>query len=323
MSILKKIKENWLYLLLTTLVVAYLVTMTVISSALSAEKRCAGIEIVIDDAADCRFVAREELARELGDLPKVAKTKTISSINIDSLERVLDAFDKIETVSVNILSNGVVRISVVPMQPVARIFDTEYNSYYINRSGKKIKADARYHIDVPVIVGNFKNISPQSLIPLLDRIDRDSLMKQLVSMVKVDSPNDILLIPTIRGHVINLGDTLGYDDKFRRISAMYTEVMKVKGWEYYDTISVKWDGQVVACRRDKSHPEDDMIVETENKEAVDVSTMMSGPNVAPGQALPDRPVHNEKLIPGAKIPEPAVKPSEPTPENKEPDNKST
>lgn len=321
MTVLKKIKRNWLYFLLTTGVVVYLVTMTLISSALSAERRCAGIDIVIDDSADCRFVTREELTRELGDLPNIVKSRALSSINIDSLERELDAFDKIETVNVNILSNGIIRISVVPMRPVARIFDNEY-SYYINRSGKKIKADARYHIDVPVVVGNFKNISPRSIIPLIDRIDRDPMMKQLVSMIKVDSPNDILLIPTIRGHLINLGDTLGYDDKFRRIRAMYTEVMKEKGWEYYDTISVKWSGQVVACRRDKLRPVEAMIVETENKEAVDVSTMMSGPDVAPGQALPDRPVKNEKLIPGAKIPDPP-KPSDPPTDNDNNENKST
>ena len=41
------------------------------------------------------------------------------------------------------------------------------------------------------------------------------------------------------------------ENKFNRIKTFYKEVMPVKGWNYYDTISVKWRGQVVTTRRDK------------------------------------------------------------------------
>ena len=225
----------------------------------------------------------------------------LRDINVDSLERMLADFDKIERVNVTILSNDTLYIDVHPLHPVARIFDNDGKSYYINRTGKRIKADARYHIDVPVIQGNFsKSMPATSLLPLIDLIAADSLMNSLVSMIKVDSPNDIILVPVIRGHVINLGDTLGYPDKFRRLKAMYRNVLNVRGWELYDTISVKWGGQVVASRRNKSTDAPKLVVETVNGEDVDVSTMMSGPNVAPGQALPNKPAKNEKTIPARK-----------------------
>lgn len=268
---------------------------------MSAARLCTGINITVHDTARYKFVTPRELVNELGDLPKIAKKLPLNSINIDSIERMFMAFDKIESVNVNVLTDGSISIDVVPMHPVARIFDSKGDSYYINRSGKKIKADARYYVDVPVVVGDFDDrMLARSILPLIDKIETDSMMKAFVSTIKVDSPTNIILIPTIRGNVVNLGDTLNYDDKFRRLKAMYTHAMNVKGWEYYDTISVKWDGQVVASRRDKSLPESDLIVETENEEAVDVATMMSGPNVAPGQALPNRPVHNEKPTPATK-----------------------
>lgn len=311
MSWTKKIKDSWVYAFLTVAVVAYLVTMWIVGSGMSASRLCQGLTITVHDTAHYKFVTPRELVRELGDLPKIIKTLPLNSINIDSIERMLMEFDKIENVNVNILTDGTVSIDVVPMRPVARIFDSKNDSYYINRSGKRIKATARYYMDVPVVVGNFDARMPAtSILPLIDRIEGDSLMKSFVSMIKVDSPTDIILVPSIRGHVINIGDTLNYDDKFRRLHAMYTNVMKVKGWECYDTLTVKWDGQVVASRRDKSLPEADMIVETENKEAVDVSTMMSGPNVAPGQALPNRPVQNDRPIPAQKtVAADRVKPS--------------
>ena len=70
--------------------------------------------------------------------------------------------------------------------------------------------------------------------------------------------------------------------------------------------SVKWGGQVVATRRNKSVAKERLVVETVNEEDVDVSTMLSGPNVAPGQALPNKPAKNEKTIPARKGEKPPV-----------------
>ncbi len=43
-------------------------------------------------------------------------------------------------------------------------------------------------------------------------------------------------------------------DKIHRLMRIYQDVLKVKGWNYYDTLSVKWRGQVVATRRMKDRP---------------------------------------------------------------------
>ena len=58
-------------------------------------------------------------------------------------------------------------------------------------------------------------------------------------------------MPVIRGHVVNLGDTSLIANKFDRLKVFYREVMPVKGWNFYDTVSVKWRGQIVASRREK------------------------------------------------------------------------
>lgn len=300
-----KIKRSWVYAALTLVVIAYLVTMWVVVAGKSASRPCTGILITVHDTARYRFVNPEELARELGTLPDEIAVRPLSEINIDSLERYLAAFDKIESVNVNLLSDGHILIDVYPMKPVARIFSTDGSrSYYINRSGKRIVADARYHLDVPVVAGDFtpSRFPATSILPLVDYIRADSMLSALVTMIKVDSPTDIILVPAIRGHVINIGDTLGYPDKFRRLKTMYAKVMGVKGWEYYDTLSVKWNGQIVATRRDKSLPAPLMVVETENAEEVDIETMAPTPGIAPGQALPGTgPSRNDKPVPGRKL----------------------
>lgn len=305
MSRWPKIRKSWIFATLSLLTVAYLMVMWSVASARSEARLCEGIIITVHDTAQYRFVTPEELGHELGDLTVNATRTPLSKINIDSIEKMLAAFDKIEKVSVNILTNGYVSIDVDPMHPVARIFPMAGgDSYYINSGGKRIKADARYHLDVPVVVGNFDDMQfpATSILPLVDYVSRDSMFNNLVSMIKVDSPTDIILVPSIRGHVINVGDTLDYPDKFSRLKRIYSQVMNVRGWEFYDTISVKWHGQIVASRRDKSLPEVEMIIETSNSEEVDIETMLTAPNIAPGQAHPNDPANNEKPIPGHTVP---------------------
>lgn len=283
------------------LLIAYLIAAVFITRSMASKQRCAGMRIEVADSSATPFVTPRELARELADLPSRARGMRLSDINTDSIRSRLSHFDKIEHVSVVRLTNDSIVIRVVPMRPIARVFDGP-SSYYINRDGKRISADARYRVDVPVIQGHFNDsvFPPTTIIPLLDYLDASAKWGAMVSMIKVDSPTDVLLIPAIRGQVINLGsaDPTLFDDKFRRLDKMYTDVVPVKGWNYYDTISVKWNRQVVATRREKSLPDTGYIQDLDDdRDEVDATTMLAGEGVAPGQALRGKKANNEKPIP--------------------------
>ncbi|MDE5744682.1 MAG: cell division protein FtsQ/DivIB [Paramuribaculum sp.] len=279
----------------------YLVLALNVTAGVSAERKCTGIRIAVNDTASLKFVTATELARELGTLPADARGMRILDIDTDSIERFLGAIDKIEKVNAIRLTDGAVLVTVDPLHPVARVFDGD-KSYYINRTGKRISANARYHIDVPVIQGHFTDslFPPEKVVPLLDYITADSLWNSLVSMVKVDRANDIILVPIVRGQVINFGSPDNFKNKFNRLERMYAEVMPVKGWSYYDTISVKWNGQIVATRRHKKL-EQPKFIEEDDDEDTDIGAMMVGNGIAPGQVKAGIEAKNDKPIPAAKV----------------------
>lgn len=296
---MKRRTKRLIYAGLTILLVAYLVVAGVWSTQTASERLCRGVFIQVIDSAKQKFVTVDELKKELGRLPLTARRSFVESINTDSIECRLRVIDKIESVNVKRLTDGTIHIIVEPMRPVARVFDGD-QSYYINKDGKSISAEARYHVDVPVIAGNFNDslFTAKSLLPLLDYIGKSERWSKLVTMVKADSPRDVLIIPAIRGLVFNLGDTEGLPGKFARLERMMAEVLPSKGWSHYDTLSVKWAGQVVATRRQKAVRDTTLVVE-EVKENDDMETMTVGDNVAAGQALPGRKAHGEKPVPGA------------------------
>lgn len=286
--------KNWIYGTASVILVVYLAFMLLVNRQQRATRLCEGIYIQVIDSAKQNFVTVEELTRELGRLPMIARKTPVNSINTDSLERRLRVIDKIESVSVTRLTDGSMHIIVEPMRPVARVFEPD-RSYYINKDGKSMTADARYHVDVPVIEGFFPDsfFTATSLLPLVDFIEHSPRWRNLTTMIRVDPPHDIIIVPAVRGIVFNIGDVSNLPDKFSRLERMMAEVLPSAGWNRYDTISVKWKGQAVATLRHKARRDSTMTAEVV-KEDDDLETMTVGDGIAAGQALPGKKATDAK-----------------------------
>ena len=248
-------RSIWQFIL-CVLLAAYLVVIIPFSLEDNASTPLRGMEIAVIDPDSIGFVTAADVNAELDSLPSRITGVPRCSINTRDIECSLRSLDRINTASCVVLNNGVLRLEVSPMNPVARIFDNTGASYYVSAGSKRIAADIRYHIDVPIVSADFDSISQAAaVLPVLDYIKNDPTADALVSAVKIDARGDIILVPIIRGHVINFGDNSDIHNKWERLKVIYREVMPVKGWEYYDTLSVKWRGQVVATRRTKPIPE--------------------------------------------------------------------
>ncbi len=279
-------KQSIFYAIAAIILAAYIGVAGVWASRQARDQLCMGleggsVEVVTDPSRPDRgFVTPDEMTRQLGSLAQTMQTMPLSTIDLDSIARSLKQLSNLENATVNRLANNKVRIRVYPLEPLARIWSKDgKKSVYINREGKRMEADARFTIDVPQVTGNFTgNFSPDRLIPLFDWLNQHPEWNRLITMVTVRDSSDVILIPAMRGHVINFGRISSIPSKFARLQTFYTEVLPVKGWEYYDTISVKWDGQVVATRRKNKLPPTRLeIIEELENEGDTPDTMDSAP----------------------------------------------
>ncbi len=262
---------------LSLILVAYLCFALPATARMARQDKFTACRIDVADSLHTGFVTELEVSQECGDIKQWITSRRRGDVSIYDLERTLRVCDKIESVNVAVLNNGSLAIEVTPMVPVARVFDTR-QSYYINAAGKRISADPRFHVDVPVVVGHFTDsIRPERLLPLLDYIASRPELDALVSTVKLDRHGDIIIVPTIRGHVVNFGDTALAADKFARLRTFYRKVLPVRGWETYDTISVKWRGQVVATKRDKALMQSHLSAVVEEFDDIDDHDTMISP----------------------------------------------
>lgn len=217
-------------------------------------ERCSGIEVVVEHKGGLLSdtITQRGVIAELARFDKKIIGKRLGDINTLAIERFLSRFSNFEEVQCVVTSKGKLRLMITPIVPELRIFDGD-DSYYINKDGKRIPASAQFFCEVPIVSGHFsRSFTPKSLLPLTRYIARDPVFSNLIMMIRADSPNDIILVPRIAGHVINIGDMSNIPEKLKNVLLAYREIMPYQGWEKYDTISVKFAGRIVATRRDKS-----------------------------------------------------------------------
>jgi cell division protein FtsQ len=177
--------------------------------------------------------------------------KPISEVDLDSIESVVKNSEYIEEAQCVMMRNGDVYIYAKQLIPVLRVF-SRGESYYVNKDGKKMKAASDIHTDLPVVIGNFSMASDALIVlPISKYVQRDATWNGIVTMYSVKDKNNIVIIPSIYGHVVNFGDSSNVENKFAKLRQFYREVMPVKGWNTYDTITLKWNHQIVANRRSK------------------------------------------------------------------------
>lgn len=241
--------------ILTGIILAYIVIMVPLTNRAERNDTFSHITIDVQDPNNHGFLTAAQVNEYLGHITDSINTLRRCNLNTLELQNKLRAMDRIENASCLVLNNGTLLIEVKPFRPVARIFDPA-GTAYVNAAGKRVAALPQHHVDVPVITSATVADSAMvtSFLPLLRTLATDTKANALVSALAMDANGDIIIIPNVLGHVINFGDTTAISDKFARLHAFYRDVMPVRGWNAYDTLSVKWAGRVVATKRNKLAP---------------------------------------------------------------------
>lgn len=276
----------------------YLVVAYGFTSQIDSMRVCRGMRVEVVDSLRGGFVKASELEAELGPLFTEAAGRRIADISLDEIERRLEAVDKIESVNATVMTDDSIIVTVTPLIPVMRVYDRD-KSYYINRDGKRIVCDARYSSDVPVVRGNFAADDPARYIELVTTIESRPLWRELISLIDVASPDNVYLIPDIRGQVIAVGSPDGIAGKLDRVEEFYRKVMPCKGWNHYDTLSVKWDGQLVASRARKTPVVRNVVVDESDDtddyhnlgldELIDSTVLVAKQTPAPSKSPSEKP----------------------------------
>lgn len=265
-------KKFLLYTLTVLLTAALVVGIVVINYTLPRQV-CRQVKIDVTNDNNVSFVSQEGILRELRAMNTRIEGLYLNNINTEKIERRLAQSEFLENVECFFNLNGDLVIEARQIVPVMRVFDGN-DSYYMNRTGKRMTADGRYHVDVPVVKGNFDSIfQPTAVLPVIDFVAKNPTLNSLVTMYEARDSNNICFLPSIAGHIVNLGNTSGLKSKFDKLMLFYSKVLPEKGWETYSEITLKWDHQIVGTLRDKRATFEVEYDPEEDEQAPDVASI--------------------------------------------------
>lgn len=228
-------------------------------------------EIVLETPQDNVFLSSEDVKGRL--IKKGIKIESIQrkELNTGYIEQVLVEMPEIEEAKVYASLSGEWTISGKIRRPIARIFNTRGESYYLDDKGKKMPLspiytarvipvtgkvrDKLYDPDINEIINN-DSLKSISLLPqiyaITNYVCNDAFLHAQITQIHIEENGDFVLIPRVGMQQIVFGkidDEAVIKERFDKLKIFYHEAMPFAGWGKYETINLKFKKQIVCTKR--------------------------------------------------------------------------
>lgn len=220
--------------------------------------RCADYSITIKASKDNLFINEKDVQQLLmAATNERIRGEAMSSFNLHALEQLLEENTWINQAQLYFDNKDVLHVIVTERNPLARIFTTAGNSFYIDETLQRIPLSDKKSARVPVFTGfPEKKILNQKDSLLLNDIQtiagfisNDSFWSAQTSQIDITPDRNFEMIPLVGNHVVKLGNGDNIDKKFHRLFVFYKEILSKTGFDKYKTIDVEYSGQVVASKQ--------------------------------------------------------------------------
>lgn len=231
---------------------------------------CAVPEIKIKQDGGHHFITEESIKEQLSNIGYSLIGQEYSEIEVNRIEEVIERTAGVKSVEVYKLNNGKVALDIDQSRPIARVITNNgLVSFYLDEEGNTMPLSKVYIARVPVFSGNIyyadgnvlsveeiKANDSLKAVHLLDdiydvasAIDKNEFIKLQTLQVFVTNKSEFEITPRVGRNRIMLGTADNIEDKLSKLTQFYTEVIKPKELNNYDTISVKYSNQIVCSKR--------------------------------------------------------------------------
>ena len=265
----KKLVTATVWLLVSSATVVLLIAATRNQNG----KLCKEVVVKIKGANAVGYVSKQHILQTIsGGRPDLMPGQLIKTFDLQQLEKLLERNLWIRNAELFFDNNDVLHVDVTEREPVARVFRVDGESFYIDELGDELPITNDQVARVPVFT-SFPNETTAAY-------KKDSVLKQQVKemgqfilkdefwMAQIDQVNinnyEFELMPKLGNHIIQFGVAEKIEPKFDRLLLFYKKIMHKTGWNYYSTLDVRYDKQLVALRRDSVSLFKSFVVEQNN-----------------------------------------------------------
>lgn len=223
-----------------------------------AENTCRGYSIVMMGETKDHFIDKKDVAqwiRAQGNWK--LQGRKLETINLRQMEEMLKKNIWIRNAELFVDNNRVVKVSVWQKRPVARVFTTAGNSFYIDTACERLPVPVGKAVRVPVFTGfpyGKENKVDKALLAQIKTIslylEQDPQSRALVEQIDITAQREFEMVPAVGSFIVELGDASDCAKEFERLGLFYKVVLSKVGFDYYERVKVQFAKQVVAVKKE-------------------------------------------------------------------------
>ena len=210
---------------------------------------CNNIIAEVNDSVSNRFISAYELKLLVLQKYPGILGKNINDVNTENMEHFFEKNPSIENCEVYFSIGGALHVEVKQKDPVLRVFEDPYHSYYLDDEGKKMPVSTKHTAHVLVANGYISRLKDRDeLFRLAKFIKDDDFWRSQIEQIYVTSKGEIELIPRVGDHIVEFGTADRMEKKFRNLKALYRNGWDAREWNVYKKVSLKYNGQIVCSK---------------------------------------------------------------------------
>ncbi len=182
----------------------------------------------------------------------------MQSLEIDLMERTLEADPFVRNAEMYVDQNNTLHVEIEQREPVLRVLDNQGGNYYLDGNGVKMPPSKNFAARVLVATGNVSPYTPEfrekrrstlkDAFHITEVVNADPFLSRFIQQIHVNNAGEFILVPLVGDQKILLGSARKLDDKLARLKTFYQKAMPYTGWQMYERINLKFDGQVVCVK---------------------------------------------------------------------------
>lgn len=243
-------------IMLILLSAVLLAVLVIVANVVRSRSQVRGFEVVIRYGSTPHLVdsqvVRDTVMRRMPNLLQLS----VKNVDCPRVAAAAARVPYLANVSAAVSVGGKVVVRADQRRPIMRLY---YGSreFYMDVDGRLFPPSPRDWCNVLVAGGEFTeplrldslNAQATALWQVARFIDDERDYRQLIDQIFVERDGDIMMVPKVGDHVIELGAPDDLDAKFSNLLTFYRKGMPRAGWDTYSKISLKYRGQVVCTKK--------------------------------------------------------------------------
>lgn len=228
---------------------------------------CWKLDVQVETVGDKKYIDEALITRLATSATDQIVGKPVNEIDLVAIHHKLAENSSVREAHVYTTVDGRCVIRVQQRTPVARVFTSAGQSFYLDKDGFTMALSDHYTAKVPVFTGDInESMSAESIFDHQQDPEflHSTILDEVYTLTKFISSNEFWsaqvehvhvsngefeIIPRVGNHRLKIGDATDLENKFRKLMAFYANTIHTRDLNQYSSIDVEYQGQVVCVKR--------------------------------------------------------------------------